>query len=320
MSEISLISFIGSPIDNSRRNCCTRAFGAMKRGSLRKSIFSLLFSLLNPSCIVLALMIKNTGLSMGLLMIFISFIISYISLSHLSSAVYKNQIFDYYNLSFQILGKYWGILIGITMIVHWSILVVSYQVLLGIFIPYVFKPLSLKLSTKDEKIYSLILSNTFITLPLSMFKDLDNTNVTKVINCIGILFILSINLYRFIFDWQIDCIDWFTTDLISSSIFLCALQSFSAYYYLPQILEVMYEPNPTRSKKTIFRGFLLLTIILAIFTISGYLSSPYFHASWTSISGEMMLVFNLLALIPTTVVTLRNIVLDLFDYDPGIMM
>jgi amino acid permease len=292
----------------------------MKKGSMRRSIFSLVFCILNPSCVVLPMSLKNSGIGIGLTIIFFGFAISYFSLYALSLAVYNYQIFDYYGLSCRVLGKKWGKVIGIIMAVQWLLLSISYQALLSIFIPYIYKPFSLKLTNNEEKIYTLLLSNFFITLPLSMFKNLENTNITKIINGLGMSYVLSINLLKFIQDWPINHIDWISTDIASTSILACVLNSYSAYYYIPQIQDILYEPTPKRIKKVIFRSLFILTLIFCFMTATTYLDSPYFRTSWVSISSEMMLTFNLIALIPCSIVTVRNIILDLFDYDPSSAM
>ena len=38
------------------------------------------------------------------------------------------------------------------MLFNWGILAVAYQILLGIFIPHIYKPFSLKLSSLNEKL------------------------------------------------------------------------------------------------------------------------------------------------------------------------
>ena len=314
----TLLSYFGSPLDSTRRSCLSRTFGPMKRGSLRRITFSLLFSILSPSCVILPLSINNTGILSGIAMIILAFVIAKVSLYHLSVATYRNQIFDFYCLCYHILGKWPGFVIGVLMFFNWGILAVAYQVLLGIFIPHIYKPFSLKLSSLNEKMFTLILSNFFITLPLSMIKDLESMNVVKVINGIGITYIIIINSYQCAQTWPPSSLySYYSINFASSTALSCAMHSFSGYYYLPQLQGILFEPTPQRSQKLIFRALSGLLLISLLMTISGLEEFSAFHVSWATISGEMMLAFNLIAVIPSTVSTLRNIICETLDLDPN---
>lgn len=316
-ADASLHSYIASPQDNSYRTCCSRTFGRMKRGSQRRAIFSLLFSILSPGCIILPLSLNSTGAFPTVLLIALAGIITCISLNHLSVATYRLQIFDYYSLVYHGLGKNPGHLIGFLMFLHWGILAISYQVLLCLFIPHIYKPFSVKLSSVNEKMLTLFLSNFFITLPLSMFKDLENTNVTKIINGVGVTYVICINFYQYFQTWSIEYFNWFSINLTSSITFACALHTYSGYYYLPQLQGTMYEPNPERSHKVIIRSLIALFLFFLTVTASSCKEFTYFKPSWAAVSGEMMLAFNLIALVPNTIVTLRNIFFDLCDFEPS---
>ena len=103
---------------------------------------------------------------------------------------------------------------------------------------------------------------------------------------------------------------------MSISILALVIHLYSGYFYLPQLQFNLYEPTPTRTCKAIFRSSFILLVTYSIITIIIYLDPPYFKASWMSFSVEMMLAFNLLALVPSTIAISRNVILDLFDFEP----
>lgn len=315
--DVSLISYFASPIDNTDRGCLSRTCGSTNRGSIRRAIVFLLLSMLSPGCMVFPLSFKTTGLGTGLITVLLSSLISYISLMQLSSASYHNQIFDYYNLNYSILGRFWGNLIGFLMILHYLIITIAYQSLLCHFLPFIFKPFALSLTQNDQKLYTLALSNVFITLPLSMFKDLEGTIIPKLINFIGLGYVFIINICEWANDLAVYRETWYSTDFVTVSSFAVVFASYCGYSYLPIIEGSLYEPTNNRMRKVMRRSLIFLTMIYGPLSFFTYFASINPNGNWFSISAEMILVFTLISTIPCTVVTMRNMIFDIFEYDPS---
>lgn len=317
--SVSIHSYYASPIDTSRRPCISRTCGSMNRGSLRRTILLLTFSILTPSCIILPITFKSSSITEIILINILALIVSYISLQHLSSACLRHQIFDYYNLVYHVLDKPSRIFISFVLVFHWLFIVASYMNMFSFFVPNIYGPLQLNLDSEEEKIYTLILANLFIVLPLSMFKDLENMNFTKFSNAIGVGYVLIISVYGMIFVPGTGKVSWMPEKFVDSPAFACVFSVYVGYYYLPTLEYYLYEPTKARVQKILLRSLLPIGLLYLFISISPIVFSEGSEKSWTSISEELMILLNLIVLIPTSVMTLRNVIYDIADIEPNIL-
>jgi hypothetical protein len=292
----------------------------MNRGSLRRSIFLLSFSILTPSCIILPMTFQSSSVLEIVLINFLAVFVSYTSLQHLSSACYRHQIFDYYNLVYHVLDQPAKLFTCLVLIAHWIFVVASYMNLLSYFVPNIYKPLKLDFNENEEKLYTLILASLFIILPLSLFKDLENMFFSKFSNAIGVGYIIVTSAYGVIFRRLSEKASWFPDKLQDSPAFACIFSVYIGYYHLPTIENYLFEPTQSRMRKILFRSLMPIGLVYLFISISPIIFSVGSEKSWTSLSEELMIILNLIILIPTSVVTLKIIILDILDSEAKLLL
>ena len=291
----------------------------MSRGSLRRATFLLIFSILTPACIVLPMVLNATSLAEVLLANLLSAAVAYTSLKHLSACCIDKQIFDYYTLVFHSFSRPGRNLVGLLMVLHGVFMVASYMSLFNFFVPNIYKPLNLDLDPKQEKTYTLILANMFITLPLSIFRDFENMIFTKLSNAIGVGYIVLISVYDVAYSFNDMKWRMYPAGLPLAPSFACIFSVYTAYLVLPTFENFLFEPNEKRVNKMLFRTLAPLSVVYLFLSFSpfNYMNSP--DKYWASISEEMMILINLIIVIPTSIMNLRSTVLDILDCEPATM-
>jgi hypothetical protein len=205
------------------------------------------------------------------------------------------------------------------MVFHGIFMVASFMSLFNFFVPNIYKPLNLDLDSRQEKTYTLILANIFITLPLSIFRDFENMIFTKLSNAIGVGYIVLISFYDVAYSFNDLKFRIYPTDLPLAPSFACIFSVYTAYLVLPTFENFLFEPNEKRVNKMLVRTLAPLSMVYMFLSFSpfNYMNSP--DKYWASISEEMMILINLIIVIPTSIMNLRSTVLDILDYEPGTM-
>ncbi|OMJ92146.1 hypothetical protein SteCoe_5135 [Stentor coeruleus] len=150
-----------------------------------------------------------------------------------------------------------------------------------------------------------------------MFKDLERTSIPKIINFIGLSYVFIINICELANDFTVYRETWYSTDIVTISSFAIVFASYCGYCYLPAIEGSLYEPTNNRMRKVMRRSMIFLTMIYGPLSFFTYFASINPNGNWLSVSAEMILVFTLISTIPCTVVTMRNMIFDIFEYDPS---
>lgn len=221
---------------------------------------------------------------------------------------------------YHVLDKPQRTFISFVLVFHWLFIVASYMNVFSFFVPNIYGPLQLDLDTEEEKIYTLILANVFIMLPLSMFKDLENMNFTKFSNAIGVGYVLVVSVYGALFVPGMGKQRWLPERITDSPSFACVFSVYIGYYYLPTLEYYLYEPTKARVQKILFRSLIPIGLLYLLISFSPIIFSKELEKSWTSISEELMILLNLIVLIPTSIMTLRTVILDILDIESNIFL
>jgi len=246
-------------------------------------------------------------------------LVSFTSLQHLSSACYTHQIFDYYNLVYHVLDLPTRLFTCVVLVLHWVFVVASYMNLLSYFVPNIYQPLKLELNESEEKLYTLILASLFIILPLSLFKDLEHMFFSKFSNAIGVGYIVLTSACGVVFKPASEKTQWLPNKLRDSPSFACIFSVYIGYYYLPTIENYLFQPTEPRMRKILLRTLVPISLIYMFISISPVIFPAGSEKSWTSLSEELMIILNLIILIPTSVVTLKTIILDMLDSEAQLL-
>jgi hypothetical protein len=113
----------------SRRSLTERFFSKIEAGSLRGSIFAMSSLALGTGCLALPLQFKNMSLFLALIVVVLSGLAAYWSLSIMIISSIKHKSHDYSKLVFHVYGKCFSMILDITILIYIFGVLISYQVI-----------------------------------------------------------------------------------------------------------------------------------------------------------------------------------------------
>ncbi len=111
-----------------------RAFSPIIPGSIRAGIFTMSILSLGSGCLALPKKFANMSILVGIVDIILAGLSAYLTLKLLSISATKHKIYDYSKLIKKIVGKNWGNLLDISILIYTFGIIVLYNVISRIFI------------------------------------------------------------------------------------------------------------------------------------------------------------------------------------------
>jgi hypothetical protein len=103
--------------------------------------------------------------------------------------------------------------------------------------------------------------------------------------------------------------------LPKSAGFACIFSVYNAYNCLPTFENYLFEPSSARVKKMLKRTLAPVSLIYLFLSVSPFNYVNVSDKYWADISEEMMILINLIVVIPTSIMNLRSIILDVLDWE-----
>ena len=331
-----------------KKNFFNKMLGKVSSGSLTSSIFSLCILSLGTGSLALPQKIGYMSLFFSPIIIILSGLVNYWSLSVLSNASKKYNINSYEGIVTNLFGKALSIFLGIIMCINQSGMIILYQVimykLLGGVINEMF---DLGYGGVEEFAGKSFWNNLFIKFiicyiiaafvlsPLCLLKNISKMRYASMFGIFSLFFLIFIVViecpfyikYNF-FDNKtkinlIDIISGFKGDMKILQAISTLFYAFSCHVGVFPVLNSLKNPTPKRINLLFKRSIILDISCYLIIGISGYLTQPIdtpdliierkkiFKNDFLMIIGQICFIFTLIAKICANYNALRSCLINL---------
>jgi len=113
-----------------------RAFSPIRPGSIRAGIFTMSILSLGSGCLALPKKFANMSILVGVIDIILAGLSAYLTLKLLSISATKHKIYDYSKLIKKIVGKNWGNLLDISILIYIFGILILYNVISNFFLHF----------------------------------------------------------------------------------------------------------------------------------------------------------------------------------------
>ena len=297
---------IEEKILKANKTCFQRYLGKMETGSLRGSIFGLSSIALGTGCFSLPLRCTQIGLINGIILIIIGAIISYWTMICMEHAARKSKYNNYSLVVKDILGYKTGIFLDIAIIIDIFVVITAYLVVIYSLIGRVIYDFNIiegnydnfevfEKEIWDKNIYKFSIMYSIcciILIPLCCLRDISKMRYTSLLGIItlsyGIIVIIIESPYFYIYYLKnikkendknthpnfYSLKNAFKSDLIFLQSFATIFFCFNCHIGVFPVYQTLKNNTTKRIKKVFRRSVLLNTLIYALISISGFLTSP----------------------------------------------
>ena len=332
-----------------KKNFFQKILGKIGYGSLTSSIFNLCILSLGTGSLALPQKIGYMSLFFSPIIIILSGLVNYWSLTVLSNASKKYNIRPYEGTPSKLFGKSLSILLGIVMCINQSGMIILYQVimykLIGGVINEIFGLGYIGVEEFAEKSFWSSFSYKFIICyliaaiilsPLCLLKNISKMRYASMFGIFSLFFLIFIVViecpfyikYNF-FDNKtkinfIDVISGFKGDMKILQAISTLFYAFSCHVGVFPVLNTLKNPIPQRIKLLFKKSILLDISCYLMIGISGYLTQPIntpdliierrkiFNNDFLMIIGQICFIFTLIAKICANYNALRSCLINLF--------
>lgn len=263
------------------RSCLGRWFSLIKGGSLRGSTFALASVTFGGGCLAFPKAMADSGLLLGLIIFFMSALLSYITMRYLIDIGIRKRILDYNELVRQSTNDYLRIFADINNIILCFGVIMQYQFTIYKFMFDIFKKdFDLEL-TEFYKVLVIIICVTIIQIPLSLLKNvsvLQYASITATFSLIYAIIVIVIEC-PFYYNNYIETHPGFEFSLIKKNLGFKWLNTVGVFLFgfcchngIFQVFMEMDRPNLRRSIKVGNRAISLEVVLYLSISIAGYIS------------------------------------------------
>ena len=332
-----------------KKNCIKKILENVSSGSLTSSIFSLCILSLGTGSLAIPQKIGYMSLFFSPIIIILSGLVNYWSLTVLSQASKKYKLNSYEEIVTNLFGKSLSKLLSIIMCISQFGVIVLYQVimykLIGGIINEMFnygysgvEEFSTKSFWKNFYIKFIIcyLIAGFILSPLCLLKNISKMRYASMFGIFSLFFLIFVLViecpfyikYNFIDNKTsinfIDIISAFKGDMKILQSLSTLFYSFSCHVGVFPVLNILKSPTPQRINLLFKKSIILDISCYLIIGISGYLTQPIatpdliiernkiFKNDILMIFGQTCFIFTLIAKICANYNALRSCILNLF--------
>ena len=332
----------------SKKNFLKKLLNKVGSGSLTSSIFSLCILSLGTGSLALPQKIGYMSLLFSPIIIILSGLVNYWTLSVLSSASKKYNINSYEGIVSSLFGKYLSIFLSIIMCINQSGMIILYQVimykLIGGVINEVFNLGYSGVEEFAEKSFWNSLYMKFIICyliacivlsPLCLLKNISKMRYASMFGIFNLLFLIFIVViecpfyikYNFIDNKTeinlIDVISGFSGDMKILQAVSTLFYAFSCHVGVFPVLNTLKNPTSQRINSLFKKSIILDISCYLIIGISGYLTQPIntpdliierkkiFKNDFLMNIGQVCFIFTLVAKICANYNALRSCIVNL---------
>ncbi|CAG9333545.1 unnamed protein product [Blepharisma stoltei] len=308
------------------RSWAQRTFGKMEEGSMRSSIFTLIASSMDTSCLSLPLILHYVGVVPGLCLILASALGSLIGMNCICKAASHRQIYSYSGLVYDVLGKGASIILEVLMILYIFFEIVGYQIICIITVVSFLKYFSIEID--EYKNFIMLGYTTFVLFPMSLMKKLTGLKHLSLFSIGSILYlcvVLIIDFPHFQSTNELSEVSWVSMD--NDFFPACSLAVFAFVWHMSvaTVFSEMKDPSLKRMQKANSRVFLIQVLIYIFIAVFGYLSlledTPMFITErnppkhYTSdlymCIGRLLIVFVIMCTVMLFTITCRQAIISL---------
>jgi amino acid permease len=259
------------------RSMYIRTFGKMDSGALRGAIFTLCSTAIGAGCLALPSIFHKQGIFLAASLLIFACYISYLGIVNISHAAEIFQVYEYSSLVEKVLGPKSKILLDTALLVGQFGTLTGYQIIIGEFVPQVFKSLDIEFDKDMLRYIIMISSNLLIITPLALKKTLTSLRFMSIISMLTIIYIALLIIIEFPYYAKDNVyennIEWFRFDLsIISSLNVC-FYSFSCHINVAQVYDELNNRNLRRMSKVAFRALTAVLLPFILMATFGYLST-----------------------------------------------
>ena len=332
-----------------KKNCFKKILENVSSGSLTSSVFSLCILSLGTGSLALPQKIGYMSLFFSPIIIILSGLVNFWSLTVLSSASKKYKINSYEEIVKYLFGKSLSKLLGIIMCINQFGMIILYQVIMYKLIGGVINEIlnygypgveefSAKSFWKNFSVKCIVcyLIAGIILSPLCLLKNISKMRYASMFGIFSLFFLIFIIViecpfyikYNFIDNKTkinfVDIISGFKGDMKILQSISTLFYAFSCHVGVFPVLNTLKSPTPQRIHLLFKRSIILDISCYLIIGISGYLTQPIdtpdliierkkiFKNDFLMNFGQICFIFTLIAKICANYNALRSCIINLF--------
>mmetsp|Transcript_21978 Transcript_21978/g.40116 ORF Transcript_21978/g.40116 Transcript_21978/m.40116 type:complete len:369 (+) Transcript_21978:283-1389(+) len=306
-----------------------RTFGALKTGSLRGSIFTLILTALGPEQLLGAALLKINGLFLGLFGIFFGCFVAQYTLQIIAKAADEYRLYDYQALVEMLTSHKAALLLEISIILYEIGVLIGLQVILGELMPSIWSAFQIHVSKDISSKVSVVVLNFALMTPLSLLKKLTTLQYVSLFAIVGIVYVTVLSLIEYPFFYEENKFDGINYAHFSgnflSSIPICILMYFG-HSNICSVQGELAETSLKRITKVITRFVLSMLGIVFVLSFFSYMSTlndtddicilrhpaDSLKGDWPMIIGRLFMSFSVIAAVPINVKPIRIAILNMF--------
>lgn len=315
-----------------------RTFGALKTGSLRGSIFTLILTALGPGKFHLeqllgAALMKENGLILGLLGIFLGCFVAQFTLKIVAKAADEFKLYDYQAIVESLTSHRAAFILEISIIVYEIGVLIGLQVILGELMPSIWDAFGIRVSSQISSRVSIVVLNLGVMTPLSLLRKLTTLQYISLFAIVGIVYVTVLSVIEYPFFYEENKFGgieyaYFSGNFLSS-IPICILMYFG-HSNICSVQGELAETSLKRIEKVIFRFSMAMLGIVLCLSFFSYMStlndtddicilrSPAsgLGEDWPMIIGRLFMSFSVIAAVPVNVKPIRIAILNMTAKGP----
>ena len=308
------------------RSFYQRTLGKIEAGALRGAIFTLISTAIGAGCLTLPLVLYRQGIILGLILLILACLSSYIGVMNISTAAENFKCYEYSALVEKVLGIWWKRCFDNILILYVFGTLIGYQVMVGFFVPSIFSSLNINFDPNIERYIVMVVANIAIMTPLGLMRKLTSLRFMSIFSALTLLYIALLIICEFPFyaehnDYDDVSIFKFNLSIISS--FNICLYAFTCHTNVAQVYDELQRRNLRRMNKVATRAMLAVLLPFIILAIFGYLSTldktpqliimrrapSHISNDWLMVIARILMSITLIIAVPINIPPCRKIII-----------
>lgn len=315
-----------------------RTFKALKTGSLRGSIFTLILTALGPGTdyteqLLGAALMKYNGLFLGLFGIIFGCFVAQHTLKIIAKAADTYKLYDYQGIVETLISHRAAFILEVSIILYEIGVLIGLQVILGELMPSIWDAFGLHVPHEISSKVSVVVLNFSLMTPLSLLRKLTTLQYVSLIAILGIAYVTLLSLIEYPFFYEenhFNGIEYahFSGNFLSS-IPVCILMYFG-HSNICSVQGELAETSRKRIEKVIFRFAMSMFGIVLVLSFFSYMSTlddtddicilrdpvNSLGDDWPMVFGRLFMSFSLIAAVPINAKPIRVAILNMTTKSP----
>ena len=312
-----------SPIMSPKRSSswAKRTFSKIKPGSVRGSIFTLISTSMGAACLSLPSRMSNSGLVLHLLIMFLIASVAYLSAVTIARASEHYSTYHYSGLISKVFGRRWGEVIDFIIIIYIYGTLISYQILVGEFVPSVLGSLGVHGDETLVRDLAMVAVNVVVIVPLGMLRNLSALRFASIFSVVTLIMIALVLVSELpFFNHHYQDLHYFDFNLSIFSTYAVTLYAFVCHCNVPIVHSELIDRSVRRMSKAAFRAISIVLCGYIIIGLFGYFSvpdgtpsiitqrktPPGIQDDWVMVVARTLFTITVVIAIPINIPPLRN--------------